>query len=174
MTLALLILSSGLPASVHSQDIFAIDDTGSRISLTKPATRVISLAPHLTELMFSIGAGALIVGTVQSADFPAAEMDIPRVGNNASIDMEQVVALQPGLVLVWQSSIGSNHASGDWTSSVAMATRRVPAGCLAHELSPGPAAPHVGAARFSDPRSTAGRSRCGHPLAPVFRARAAC
>ncbi len=109
--LALLILSIVLPATARASDIVVTDDTGSRVVLARPATRVISLAPHLTELMFSIGAGAQITGTVQSSDFPAAALDIPRVGDNASIDMERVLAMQPDLVLVWQSGNGSSLAT---------------------------------------------------------------
>ncbi len=111
LELAIIILLICAPAAVFAARITVTDDTGTRVSLSKPATRIISLAPHLTELMFSIGAGALIVGTVQSADFPAAALGIPRVGDNASIDMEQVVALQPDLVLAWQSSNGSTLAT---------------------------------------------------------------
>ena len=108
---ALLILSIGLPTSGRTDGIEVTDDTGTRVSLTKPPTRVISLAPHLTELMFSIGAGNQIVGTVQSADYPKAATRIPRVGDSASIDMEQLIAMQPDLVLVWQSSNGSTRAT---------------------------------------------------------------
>lgn len=103
----LLILSIGLPTTGRTTDIVVSDDTGTRISLSKPATRVISLAPHLTELMFSIGAGAQIVGTVHSADYPESTAEIPKVGDSASIDMEMVVTLRPDLVLAWQSGNGS-------------------------------------------------------------------
>jgi iron complex transport system substrate-binding protein len=111
MALAFLILAASAPTRSSIAEIIVTDDTGTRVSLSKPATRIISLAPHLTELMFSIGAGNQIVGTVQSADYPAAALGIPRVGDNASIDMEQVIAMQPDLVLVWQSSNGNSLAS---------------------------------------------------------------
>lgn len=83
------------------------DDTGTRVSLPAPATRVISLAPHLTELMFTVGAGGQIVGTVNSADYPEAAANIPKVGDSASLDLERIVALRPDLVLAWQSGNGS-------------------------------------------------------------------
>lgn len=70
----------------------------------KPATRVITLAPHLTELVFAAGAGDKIVATVISSNYPAAAEHIPRIGNGLNISVEQVVALKPDLVLAWQPS----------------------------------------------------------------------
>ena len=70
--------------------------------LAAPARRVISLAPHLTELMFAIGAGDRVVGTVEYADFPAAATRVPRVGDSSLLDLERIVAMKPDLVLVWR------------------------------------------------------------------------
>ncbi len=67
------------------------------------APRLIVLAPHLVEQLYSIGAGALIVGTVEHADYPAAAAAIPRVGNYAGLQLESILALKPDLVLYWQS-----------------------------------------------------------------------
>ena len=47
----------------------------------KPKQRIIALAPHIVEMLFDIGAGDKIVGTVNYADFPKAALDIPRVGS---------------------------------------------------------------------------------------------
>lgn len=66
-----------------------------------PAARIVSLAPHATELLFSAGAGAHIVGTVQWSDFPEAARAIPRVGDTANLDLETIVALRPDLVVGW-------------------------------------------------------------------------
>jgi len=65
--------------------------------------RLVVLAPNLVELIFSLGAGEQIVATTDHADFPEAARSIPRVGNYAAISLEQVVALQPDLVLVWDT-----------------------------------------------------------------------
>ena len=74
----------------------------SRASSPAPARRVISLAPHLTELMFAIGAGDRVVGTVDYADFPEAAKHVPRVGDSALLDLERIVAMKPDLLLVWR------------------------------------------------------------------------
>lgn len=65
--------------------------------------RLVVLAPHLVEQLYNIDAGALIVGTVEHADYPAAAKQIPRVGNYAGLQLETILALKPDLVLYWQS-----------------------------------------------------------------------
>lgn len=69
--------------------------------LTEP--RLVVLAPHLVELLYSIDAGELIVGTVEHADYPAAARQLPRLGNYAGLQLEAVLASKPDLVLYWQS-----------------------------------------------------------------------
>lgn len=68
-----------------------------------PRKKLVVLAPNLVELIFSLGAGDQIVATTDHADYPAAATAIPRVGNYAAIALEKVVALQPDLVLVWDT-----------------------------------------------------------------------
>jgi len=65
--------------------------------------KLVVLAPNLVELIFSLGGGAQIVATTDHADYPQAARAIPRVGNYAAISLEKVVALQPDLVLVWDT-----------------------------------------------------------------------
>jgi iron complex transport system substrate-binding protein len=79
-----------------------LDVDGRAVELQGPARRVISLAPHLTELMFAIGAGDRVAGTVEYADFPEAAKRVPRVGDSALLDLERIVAMQPDLLLVWR------------------------------------------------------------------------
>jgi iron complex transport system substrate-binding protein len=68
-----------------------------------PAQRIVSLAPHLTELAFTAGAGERIVATVDFSDHPAAARNIPRIGNAFRVDLERLLALRPDVVLVWES-----------------------------------------------------------------------
>jgi len=65
--------------------------------------RIVALAPHIVEMLFDIGAGDNIVGTVVYADYPAAALNIPRIGGYHGIQIEKVLALKPDLVIVWQS-----------------------------------------------------------------------
>ncbi|HEX6018371.1 MAG TPA: cobalamin-binding protein [Burkholderiaceae bacterium] len=88
--------------AVRAEPVQVLDIDGHPVRLAAPAQRVVSLAPHLTELMFAIGAGDRVVGTVDYADFPEAAKQVPRVGDSALLDLERIVALQPDLVLAWR------------------------------------------------------------------------
>ena len=88
-------------ASAGAHALTVVDDRGVRIELAAPARRIVTLAPHLTELMFAAGAGERIVGTVAYSDFPAAAQRIERVGDAGALDLERLVALRPDLVVVW-------------------------------------------------------------------------
>lgn len=81
--------------------VSAIDATGARITLTAPAMRIVSLAPHATELLFAAGAGRHVVGALSPADWPPAAREVPRIGDAAGLDLERIVALKPDLALVW-------------------------------------------------------------------------
>jgi iron complex transport system substrate-binding protein len=67
------------------------------------AARIVSLSPHITELVFAAGAGEQLVGVVEYSDFPPAARDLPRIGSAFRVDYEAISQLQPDLVLSWQS-----------------------------------------------------------------------
>lgn len=68
---------------------------------TVSGPRLLSLAPGLTEIAYAAGAGALLVGTVEYSDYPAAAKRLPRVGDAWRVDLERVLALRPDVVLAW-------------------------------------------------------------------------
>ncbi|MGV2289644.1 cobalamin-binding protein [Trinickia sp. YCB016] len=82
--------------------ITATDDAGATVTLAAPAERVISLAPHVTELIYAAGGGAKVVGAVSYSDYPPEAKNIPRIGDNKSLDLERIVALKPDLIVVWR------------------------------------------------------------------------
>ena len=82
--------------------VSATDDTGATVSLAAPAQRVISLAPHVTELIYAAGGGAKLVGAVSYSDYPPAAKQVPRVGDNTALDLERIVELKPDLIVVWR------------------------------------------------------------------------
>jgi iron complex transport system substrate-binding protein len=97
--IALLLAAAGSVQAAVSVE----DDGGNRVTLAQPAVRIVSLAPHLTEQLFAIGAGDRIVGTTEHADHPAAARAIPRVGRAHSLDLERIAALRPDLIVIWGS-----------------------------------------------------------------------
>jgi len=68
----------------------------------KDYQRIISLAPHITEMLYSAGAGEKLVGVVQYSDFPPAARQLPIIGNANGLNLEAIVALKPDLILGWK------------------------------------------------------------------------
>ena len=93
----------GVSAPYLSAQIQVTDDVGRSVVLEQPAQRIISLAPHITEVLFSAGAGEQIVGVVSYSDYPPQAQTIPEVGSYDRLDLEQILALQPDLIVGWQS-----------------------------------------------------------------------
>ncbi len=91
-----------LAVGAHAE-IAVRDDTGAELRLAKPAQRIVSLAPHVTEMLYAAGAGERIVGTVEYSDYPPAAKALPRVGGYSRVDLEAVLALKPDLVVGWES-----------------------------------------------------------------------
>ena len=85
------------------------DDTGRRVRLPEAARRIVSLAPHITELLFAAGAGGRVVGAEAYSDYPEAAKKLPRVGSYGNLDMEAIAALQPDLVIAWASANREAH-----------------------------------------------------------------
>ncbi|HTD05021.1 cobalamin-binding protein, partial [Undibacterium sp.] len=73
----------------------------------KPATRIVSLAPHVTELLFAAGAGPRLIGVSEYSDYPEQAKTIPSVGSVFALDVERVLALRPDLVVVWGTGNGA-------------------------------------------------------------------
>ena len=92
-------------ASVTSAfaEVSVKDDQGNIVTLSQPAKRIISLAPHITESLFAAGAGDKIVGAVKYSDYPEAAKSILRVGGYPSADLEKIISLKPDLLIAWPS-----------------------------------------------------------------------
>ncbi|WP_265919479.1 cobalamin-binding protein [Cupriavidus nantongensis] len=97
--IAATLLFAALPATAT---VSVTDDAGQTVTLAQPARRVVSLAPHVTEMLFAAGAGDRIVGTVSYSDYPPQAREIARVGDNKALDLERIAALRPDLIVVWR------------------------------------------------------------------------
>ena len=65
--------------------------------------RIVALAPHIVEMLFEIGVGDQIVGTVEYADYPEKAKSIPRIGGYYGMQIEKVLALNPDVIFAWES-----------------------------------------------------------------------
>ena len=82
-------------------EIEVIDDSGRAVLLKGPARRVISLSPHITELVFAAGGGAKLVATTEGSNFPAQALGLPKLGDQRSPDPGRIAAYKPDLIFGW-------------------------------------------------------------------------
>ena len=74
--------------------------TGREITLDEPATRIVALTPSDCEILYAIGAGDLLVGRGKYCDYPAEVLDIPAVESGSDTNIEQIVELQPQVLIM--------------------------------------------------------------------------
>jgi iron complex transport system substrate-binding protein len=89
--------------------ISVVDDAKRTVTLSAPARRIVSLAPHATELLFAAGAGAHIVGVAEFSDYPPEAKHIQSVGSGVSLDLERIIALKPDLVVGWNNGMAATQ-----------------------------------------------------------------
>lgn len=106
LLLAAMLLCVRTVHAQHDGPLHIVDDLGTRIELPSPARRIISLSPHITELLYTAGLGDSIVGAVSYSDYPLAARSLPRVGSYDHLDIERIASLHPDLVIAWREG---NH-----------------------------------------------------------------
>lgn len=87
------------------------DDAGRRVAVDTPATRIVSLAPSITELLFALDAGAALVGRTTWCRYPPAAAAVPDVGDGLNPNVEAVAARRPDLVLLYHSPLNETAAA---------------------------------------------------------------
>ena len=92
-----------------SQSVSVVDFTGTTITLPRPAQRIVALAPHIVENVFSAGAGDRLVGVVDFSYFPEEAKKIPIIGGYKALNLERIIELKPDLIIAWES--GNSHNS---------------------------------------------------------------
>ncbi|NNK38332.1 MAG: cobalamin-binding protein [Xanthomonadales bacterium] len=99
LLLCLWIVSPDLPAD----GVQLPQADGSTLQLDRPASSLVTLSPHLAELVFAAGAGHRLIATTEYSEFPPPAARIPRIGDAFRIDTERILAAHPDLVLAWES-----------------------------------------------------------------------
>ena len=66
--------------------------------------RIVSLTPHITEMLFAIGAGKQVIATDQASDYPDEVKKLLKVANYQSLNSESLLAVKPDLVVAWGST----------------------------------------------------------------------
>ncbi|HHT44882.1 MAG TPA: ABC transporter substrate-binding protein [Fastidiosipila sp.] len=70
------------------------------VTLEKAAERIVAVMPSDVEIIFALNAGDRLVGRGQYADYPEAALEIAEVSSGQELNAEQVLALEPDLVLL--------------------------------------------------------------------------
>lgn len=73
---------------------------------TVAASRVVSLAPSLSEIVVELDSADLLVGVLDGGERPPILKDLPSVGRYGQLDIERLLSLKPDLLLLWPGSIG--------------------------------------------------------------------
>jgi iron complex transport system substrate-binding protein len=102
------LLAAAAISSGNAHAVSVTDDLGRKVELERPAQRIVSLAPFLTELAYSVGAGSRLVGASAYSDYPPEAKSLPQVASALGPEIEPLAALRPDLVLAWQDSIRPN------------------------------------------------------------------
>jgi iron complex transport system substrate-binding protein len=94
---AVLIASCIVPSSAQ---LTLTDDLQRQVTLPRPASRIVSLAPSITESLFAIGAGDQVVGVTDYCNYPPEALTCRRVGGMINPNIETIVGLSPDLIVV--------------------------------------------------------------------------
>lgn len=81
-----------------------VDEAGRRLIVPPRITRIVTLAPNLTEIVFALGAGDRLVGRTTYCDYPPEARQIAEVGDTLQPNIERIIALHPELILVSTAS----------------------------------------------------------------------
>ncbi|MCU7514300.1 MAG: cobalamin-binding protein [Ignavibacteria bacterium] len=76
------------------------DDLGEVVPFNEPPQKIISLAPNLTEMIYSLGLGSRLVGNTLYCTYPPEARNVTKVGDMLTIDFEKIISLKPDLILI--------------------------------------------------------------------------
>ncbi|HUQ32883.1 MAG TPA: cobalamin-binding protein, partial [Pyrinomonadaceae bacterium] len=96
---------AGAPvANADNETREVTDEAGKRVRVPARPARIVTLAPNLTEIVYAVGAGDLLVGNTTFCDYPAEAKQVAKVGDTMQPNIERIVALKPDLILVSTAS----------------------------------------------------------------------
>jgi iron complex transport system substrate-binding protein len=77
------------------------DDYGYTITITEEPTRIISLAPANTEILFALGLGDKVVGVTEYCNYPKEAATKPIIGGYTTVNVERVITQNPDLIIAY-------------------------------------------------------------------------
>ena len=102
---------AGDASTGRASSSLGVDDFGDTITIGAPPTRIVSLNPATTELLFALGAGSRLVGRTHWDEWPAEALAIPDMGPGVRPNVEAVLAARPDLVVLYASADNRSAAT---------------------------------------------------------------
>ncbi len=83
-----------------SQEKISIRDSlGTLFEFKSPPSKIVSLSPAITEILFFIGAGEKVAGVTRFCNFPSEAQKKEIVGGLLDIDIEKILKINPDIVV---------------------------------------------------------------------------
>lgn len=95
--------------TAYAEDVIFSDNTSSKVNVKADIKanikeqRIITLAPHIIEMLFNLGVGNKVIATTEHSDYPEAANHVPRIGNYARLKLEKILAYEPDLIIAWRT-----------------------------------------------------------------------
>ena len=83
----------------HEATVTVTDDYGRTVTVPTHPTRVVSLSPAVTEIMYALGAQKLLVGRTDYCTYPSEAASVPSIGGISNLNIEKILSLNPDLVI---------------------------------------------------------------------------
>ncbi|HEX3023386.1 MAG TPA: ABC transporter substrate-binding protein [Lachnospiraceae bacterium] len=75
------------------------DSFGVEITLEKEPMKIVSVAPNMTEMLYTIGAQDKLVGRTDYCDYPQEVSSVESIGSIDQPDIEKIASLEPDMVI---------------------------------------------------------------------------
>jgi len=111
---------AGDGAGARTPPADAVDDFGDTVVVGASPSRIVSLVPATTELLFALGAGAKLVGRTHWDEWPVEALAVPDLGPGVRPNIEAVLATHPDLVVLYAST--DNRAAASRLRAAGIAT----------------------------------------------------
>ena len=93
-------------------DLVYIDDMGTEVRLERTPETVITLTPALTEILFLLGCGEMLVGADSDSNYPPEASDVEHISSWQGLDTERIVDLDPDIIFMDHTLDASNERYG--------------------------------------------------------------
>jgi iron complex transport system substrate-binding protein len=100
LLLAMAMLLACTVVSAEDTAIEVTDMTDRTVTLDTPATRIVAITAANVEVLYALGAGDTLVGRGEYCDYPTEALDVPSVKSGSELNVEEIVALTPDVVIM--------------------------------------------------------------------------